>query len=157
MKLHWVNKAVSHAQGFSLSALRETILSQKTASLKTLQKFGGKTTSFSLLVPGAKLYTNTSYQAISKASPSKPIPVKKFASSEQAKASDSASISHEDDTEISQFNTSHDDTVAKNTQHTCSPNNQEAVTGQHDASMSQDNVEQGEESMAGQHDANECL
>ena len=38
---------------------------------------------------------------------------KKSASSEQAKASDSASISHEDVTEISQFNTSHDDTVAK--------------------------------------------
>ena len=52
------------------------ILSHKTVALKTVQKFAGKTTSFSLLVPGAKLYTNAAYQAISKASRShKPIPV----------------------------------------------------------------------------------
>ena len=129
---------------------------------------------------------------------------KKSASSEQAKASDSASISHEDVTEISQFNTSHDVTITTASQHTCNPNNQEAVTGQHDvtittasqhtcnpnnqeavpgqhdvtittasqhtcnpnqeavtgqhdASMSQDNMEQGEESMTGQHDSNECF
>ena len=57
-------------------ALRDNILSHKTVALKTLQKFAGKTTSFSLLVPGAKLYTNAAYQAISKASRShKPIPV----------------------------------------------------------------------------------
>ena len=38
--------------------------------------FSGKTTSFFLLVPGAKLYTNAVYNAISKASRSgKPIPV----------------------------------------------------------------------------------
>ena len=58
------------------AALRDSILGQKTVSLKTLQKFAGKTTSFSLLVPGAKLYTNAVYIAISKASRSgKPIPV----------------------------------------------------------------------------------
>ena len=57
-------------------ALRDNISSHKTVALKTLQKFAGKTTSFSLLVPGAKLYTNAAYQAISKASRShKPIPV----------------------------------------------------------------------------------
>ena len=57
-------------------ALRDNILSHKTVALKTLQKFAGKTTSFSLLVPGAKLYTNAAYQAISKASRShKLIPV----------------------------------------------------------------------------------
>ena len=47
--------------------LRETILENKTVSLKKLQKFAGKTTSFALLVPAAKLYTNSVYQAISKA------------------------------------------------------------------------------------------
>lgn len=58
------------------AALRDCILDQKTVSLKTLQKFAGKTTSFSLLVPGAKLYTNAVYNAISKGSRSgKPIPV----------------------------------------------------------------------------------
>ena len=57
-------------------ALPYNISSHKTVALKTLQKFAGKTTSFSLLVPGAKLYTNAAYQAISKASRShKPIPV----------------------------------------------------------------------------------
>ena len=40
------------------AALRDSILGKKTVSLETLQKFSGKTTSFSLLVPGAKLYTN---------------------------------------------------------------------------------------------------
>ena len=58
------------------AALRDSILGQEAVSLKTLQKFAGKTTSFSLLVPGAKLYTNAVYNAISKASrTSKPIPV----------------------------------------------------------------------------------
>ena len=58
------------------AALRDNILSHKTVAFKTLQKFAGKTTSFSLLLPGAKLYTNVAYQAISRASRShKPIPV----------------------------------------------------------------------------------
>ena len=50
------------------AALRDSILGQKAVSLKTLKKFAGKTTSFYLLVPGAKLYTNAVYNAISKAS-----------------------------------------------------------------------------------------
>ena len=48
------------------AALRENILSHKTVSLKNLQKFAGKTTSFALLVPAAKLFTNTTYQNISR-------------------------------------------------------------------------------------------
>ena len=48
--------------------LREAILSRKSVSLKTLQKFAGKTTSFALLAPAAKLYSNSMYQAISRAS-----------------------------------------------------------------------------------------
>ena len=47
--------------------LREAILSKKSVSVKTLQKFA-KTTSFALLVPAAKLYSNSMYQAISRAS-----------------------------------------------------------------------------------------
>ena len=52
------------------SALRESILEHKTASLKNLQKFAGKTTYFALLVPAAKLFTNSVFQAISRASSS---------------------------------------------------------------------------------------
>ena len=52
------------------SALRESILEHKTVSLKNPQKFAGKTTSFALLVPAAKLYTNSVFQAISRASSS---------------------------------------------------------------------------------------
>jgi hypothetical protein len=37
-----------------------------TVSLKNLQKFAGKSTSFALLVPVAKLFTNTAYQTISR-------------------------------------------------------------------------------------------
>ena len=48
------------------AALREDILSHKTVSLKNLQKFAGKTTSFALLVPAAKLFSNTTYQTISR-------------------------------------------------------------------------------------------
>ena len=48
--------------------LREAVLGKKSVSLKTLQKLAGKTTSFALLVPAAKLYSNSMYQAISKAS-----------------------------------------------------------------------------------------
>lgn len=50
--------------------LREAILSKKCVSLKTLQKFAGKTTSFALHVPAAKLYTNSVYLAISRATKS---------------------------------------------------------------------------------------
>ena len=48
--------------------LREAILDKKSVSVKTLQKFPCKTTSFALLVPAAKLYSNSVYQAISRAS-----------------------------------------------------------------------------------------
>ena len=41
-------------------------MSHKTVSLKSLQKFAGKTTSFALLVAAAKLFTNTTYQTISR-------------------------------------------------------------------------------------------
>lgn len=53
-----------------VSALRKSILEHKTVSLKNIQKFAGKTTPFALLVPAAKLYTNSVFQAISHASSS---------------------------------------------------------------------------------------
>ena len=58
-------------------ALRECILSQETVDLKTLQRFAGKTTSFSIVVPAARLYTRASFRAISSysKSPHKPIKV----------------------------------------------------------------------------------
>lgn len=52
------------------AALREAILENKSVSLKNLQRFSGKTISFALLVPAAKLYTNATYQAIAKANKS---------------------------------------------------------------------------------------
>ena len=48
-----------------LKTLRESILSQDTEDLKTLQRFAGKTTSFSIAVPAARLYTRASFRAIS--------------------------------------------------------------------------------------------
>lgn len=51
--------------------LRGEILKNNSVSLKNLQKFAGKTTSFALVVPAAKLYTNTAYQAIAKANRSR--------------------------------------------------------------------------------------
>ena len=55
--------------------LREFILSQQSVDLKTLQRFAGKTTSFSIAVPAARLYTRTSFCAISSGSksPHKPL------------------------------------------------------------------------------------
>ena len=50
--------------------LRDAILGKKSVSLRTLQKFAAKTTSFALLVTAAKLYSNSMYQAISRASKS---------------------------------------------------------------------------------------
>ena len=44
--------------------LREAILSCQEIDLKTLQKFAGKTTSFSIAVPAARLYTRVCYRAI---------------------------------------------------------------------------------------------
>lgn len=57
------------------ASLRDTILANKTVSLKNLQKFAGKTTSFALLVPAAKLYTNAVYQAIAKAARSNSVKI----------------------------------------------------------------------------------
>lgn len=44
--------------------LREAILSQDNVELKMLQRFAGKTTSFSIAVPAARLYTRVIYRAI---------------------------------------------------------------------------------------------
>ena len=53
---------------------REFILSQKSVDLKTLQRFAGKTTSFSIAVLAARLYTRASFRAFSSGSksPNKP-------------------------------------------------------------------------------------
>ena len=53
---------------FKFKALRESILSQETVDVKTLQRFAGKTTSFSIAVPAARLYTRASFRAISSCS-----------------------------------------------------------------------------------------
>ena len=50
--------------------LREFILSQQSVDLKTLQCFPGKTTSFSIAVPAARLYTRALFRAISSGSKS---------------------------------------------------------------------------------------
>ena len=50
------------------ASLRDSILAHKTVSLKNLQKFAGKTTSFALLAPAAKLFSNEAYRAISRCS-----------------------------------------------------------------------------------------
>ena len=44
--------------------LRETILSRQEVDLQMLQRFAGKTTSFSIAVPVARLYTRTFFRAI---------------------------------------------------------------------------------------------
>ena len=44
--------------------LRETILSMQEADLQMLQRFAGKTTSFSIAVPAARLYTRAVSRAI---------------------------------------------------------------------------------------------
>ena len=41
--------------------LRDAILSKKSVSIKTLQKFAGRTTFFVLLVSAAKLYSNSMF------------------------------------------------------------------------------------------------
>ena len=45
--------------------LRESILSSRSVSVKTLQRFAGKVTSFSIAVPSAQLYAREIYRAIS--------------------------------------------------------------------------------------------
>lgn len=45
--------------------LRESILTSRSVSIKTLQRFAGKITSFSIAVPSAQLYAREIYRAIS--------------------------------------------------------------------------------------------
>jgi len=45
--------------------LPESILSSRSVSVKTLQRFAGKVTSFSIAVPSAQLYAREIYRAIS--------------------------------------------------------------------------------------------
>ena len=45
-------------------SLRESILSSKETDLKSLQRFAGKTTSFAIAVPAARLYSRVCYRAI---------------------------------------------------------------------------------------------
>ena len=56
-------------------SLRETVLSLEEVPVQMLQRFAGKTTSFSIAVPAARLYTRTVYRAIGKSAkkPLKPI------------------------------------------------------------------------------------
>ena len=49
------------------ASLREDLLSHKTVSLKSLQKFVGKINSFTLVVPAARLYSRAACLAMSKA------------------------------------------------------------------------------------------
>ncbi|KAK3745186.1 hypothetical protein QZH41_008385, partial [Actinostola sp. cb2023] len=58
-------------------ALREKILSHEEIDVKSLQRFAGKTTSFSIAVPAARLYTRTCYPAIgiSSKTPTRPVKV----------------------------------------------------------------------------------
>ncbi|MEM1009099.1 MAG: hypothetical protein AAGJ35_08850, partial [Myxococcota bacterium] len=46
--------------------LRENMLSSKVVSLKTLQRFAGKVVSFSLAIPGCKLYVREVFKCISR-------------------------------------------------------------------------------------------
>ena len=58
------------------ATLRDSILRCRTVSIKTLQRFAGKVTSFSLAVPAAQLYAREVYRAISLANrSSRPIKV----------------------------------------------------------------------------------
>ena len=58
------------------ASLRDSILQRRTVSIKTLQRFAGKVTSFSLAVPAAQLYAREVYRAISLANrSSRPIKV----------------------------------------------------------------------------------
>ena len=58
------------------ASLREDLLSHKTVSLKSLQKFVGKVNSFTLVVPAARLFSRVACLAMSRASKSpRAIPV----------------------------------------------------------------------------------
>ena len=53
-------------KGNKFATLREDILSSPFVSLKTLQRFSGKVISFSLAIPGSKLYVREVFKAISR-------------------------------------------------------------------------------------------
>jgi len=58
------------------ASLREDLLSHKTVSLKSLQKFVGKINSFTFVVPAASLYSRAACLAMSKVlKPPRAIPV----------------------------------------------------------------------------------
>ena len=58
------------------ASLRESILSQRSVSIKTLQRLAGKIISFCIAVPAAKLYAREVYRAIAKAThSSRPIKI----------------------------------------------------------------------------------
>ena len=50
------------------ATLRESILSSSCVSLKTLPRFAGKVVSFSLAIPGCKLYVGEVFHAIAQLS-----------------------------------------------------------------------------------------
>ena len=68
----WVSFAILYASLFSFPphrkykfrSLRESILSSFLVNLKTLQRFSGKVVSFSLAIPGCKLYVRQVFRAI---------------------------------------------------------------------------------------------
>lgn len=71
----WVSYLVPFFKLFSSLKIRKqsllhfvTLLSRAAQCLKTLQRFAGKTTSFSMAVPAAQLYAREVYHAISLAS-----------------------------------------------------------------------------------------
>ena len=78
MKLPYSNKSESINQDkrIKFATLLDSILQCRTLSIKTLQRFAGKVTSFSLAVPAAQLYAREVYRAISLANrSSRPIKV----------------------------------------------------------------------------------
>ena len=78
MKLPYSNKSESINQDkrIKFATLLDSILQCRTVSIKTLQRFAGKVTSFSLAVPDAQLYARENYRAISLANrSSRPIKV----------------------------------------------------------------------------------
>ena len=81
-KLHCVPSVVIHFLGFlydffpqafplppdkklKFNIPREEILSSRSVGVKTLQRFAGKVISFSLAIPGGKLYVRETFKAIS--------------------------------------------------------------------------------------------
>ena len=57
---------IPQEKGIKFATLREDILSSPFVSLKTLYRFSGKVISFSLTIPGCKLYVREIFKAISR-------------------------------------------------------------------------------------------